>query len=154
MSLTDDYLLFPGSATVGEVLQSYRGHDADYWWLLVVNNDGKYSVCSFGSLLPYLTGRTDHIVHRIGDCVICGSVDPLLWQDTASLVVEVMADESLCRRRLTDLPLADLSVVDADDPDQRGYWWLHRAALVMQGGEIAGMHIQQMRGGVDSVPSF
>jgi hypothetical protein len=49
-----------------------------WWWLLTTEIEGAYYVCLFGSLLPYLTGRTAHIVHNIGDCAVCSGMDPLL----------------------------------------------------------------------------
>ncbi len=59
MPATGDYLHFPGSATVGEVLQAYVEREGQWWWLLIAETEGEFSVCSFGSLLPYLTGREE-----------------------------------------------------------------------------------------------
>ena len=60
-------LLMPPEANVEEVLRAYLKHKGQWWWLLVSEIEGTYRVCSFGSLLPYLTGRTPHIVHNIGE---------------------------------------------------------------------------------------
>jgi hypothetical protein len=152
MTLTKDYLHFPGSATVGEVLRSYVDREAQWWWLLVAETDGQFSVCSFGSLLPYLTRRTQHIVHNIGDCAICCGMDPLLWQETGTLVQEALADEAIRARRVADLPMAELAAVEAlgDDAPFFDRW----PAAVIKDGLLVGVYIVQVKGDLGGLPDF
>jgi len=90
MPTTEEYLHFPSSASVGDVLQAYVDRNAQWWWLLTTEIAGEHYVCSFGSLLPYLTGRTPHIVHNIGDCAVCSGIGPRLWRGTGALVEEAL----------------------------------------------------------------
>ena len=55
ITISKDYLHFPGSATIEYVLRTYLDRDAHWRWLLTTEIEGTYYVCSFGSLLPYLT---------------------------------------------------------------------------------------------------
>jgi len=153
VSLTTDHLHFPASATVGEVLQAYRDQGADWWWLLTTRRDGQYYVCSFGSLLPYLTGRTPHIVHRIGHCPICSGLDPLLWQDTSALVEEALADSDICARTLADLPMAELPTVDAGDADGTGPLW-GSVRAVLEHGVVTEIYVIQIKGDLGGMPGF
>jgi hypothetical protein len=162
MPMTEDYLHFPGSATVGEALQAYVAREGQWWWLLVAETEGEFSVCSFGSLLPYLTGRTEHIVHNIGDCAICCSMDPVLWQETGRLVQEALADAAACSRRVADLPLAALPVVETQGHDEAPLaWWgrrpAGRAVGVIKNGVLEGVDILQVKGdlgGMGGPPDF
>lgn len=159
MDITKEYLHFPGTATIGEVLQAYRDRKAKWDWLLVAETDGRFSVCSFGSLLPYLTGRTEHIVHKIGDCVICCSMDPVLWKDTDKLVREALADAQLRSRRVADLPMAELRTVEARrEGESSGAWRRRRSfsrvAGVTENGVLIGVDVQQYRGDSGGLPSF
>jgi hypothetical protein len=159
MSLCQDYLQFPASATIGEILRAYVERQAQWWWLLIRETAGQYSVCSFGSLLPYLTGRTEHIVHNIGDCAICCGIDPMLWQDTSALVEEALADTAICSRLLADLPIADLPTIEAGGMDEsaRGAWLVMnrlRACGVTENGMLCGVEILQYMGVPGGLPDF
>ena len=159
MSISEDYLEFPGSATIGQVLGAYIDRQAQWWWLLITEIEGEHKVCSFGSLLPYLTGRTPHIVHSIGDCPICCAMDPLLWSDTGTLVAEVLTDEAACSRRVSDLPMVDLPVIEAKTMEgTRIEFWLMeqglRACGVTEDGTLSGVYILQYRGVPGGLPDF
>jgi hypothetical protein len=121
--------------------------------------DGSYRVCSFGSLLPYLTDRTERIVHNIGDCALCSSMDPLVWRDTGWLVDEALADEVICFRRVADLPMAELPTVEAEDLDGGPAWrWLARHNLracgITENGALTAVEVLVMRGEPGDVPEF
>jgi hypothetical protein len=159
MDITKEYLHFPGTATIGEVLQAYRDRKAKWDWLLIVETSGQFSVCSFGSLLPYLTGRTEHIVHNIGDCVICHSMDPVLWKDTDRLVREALADRAIRSRCVADLPMAELKVVEAQrEGESRSEWYRRRSfsrvAGVTKDGVLIGVDVQRYRGDGGGMPDF
>lgn len=85
MAITKEFLHFPPDATIGEVLSAYRRRKAQWWWFLTTSVDDEYFVCTFSSLLPYLTGRTDHIVHRPGarPSDHRESAPPLAWRSVA-----------------------------------------------------------------------
>lgn len=159
MSITRDFLPFPGSATVNQVLCAFLDRDGQWWWLLVAERDDEHAVCSFGSLLPYLTGRTPHIVHNIGECAICSGMDPLLWQETGALVREALADEIICRRRVADLPMAALPVVDGERIDEdeivRTMVMSRTSACgVKKNGAWYGVFRFQVKGDLGGPPSF
>jgi len=159
MPMTKEYLHFPGSATVGEVLRAYVYRNAQWWWLLTTEIAGTYYVCSFGSLLPYLTGRTPHIVHNIGDCAVCSGIDPRLWRDTGAMVEEALADGATCSRLVADLPMAELPVVEATamEESEIGFWLMRqglRVCGVTQNGVLCGVTIAQTLGGLGGVPGF
>jgi hypothetical protein len=153
VSITEDYLHFDGSATIAKVLQAYLDREAHWWWLLTTEREGQYYVCSFGSLLPYLTGRTLHIVHNVGHCLVCSAMDPLLWQDTARLVEEALADAAVCARRVADLPMAELPTVDAQDAEELAMMW-GPARGVIEDDVISGVYIVQMKGELGGMPRF
>jgi hypothetical protein len=157
MSLSKDFLHFPGSATIEQVLRTYLDRHGDWWWLLTTEIGGEYRVCSFGSLLPYLTGRTPHIVHNIGDCAICSGMDPLLWCDTGALVEQALADATACSRLVSNLPLAELPVVTVEDLEglEGGYWLVMRggrALGVTENGVLSGIYIEQVKGDLGGLP--
>jgi len=158
MPISQDYLHFPGSVTIEEVLQAYLDRDGQWWWLLVTEREGENYICSFGSLLPYLTGRTPHIVHSIGDCAICSSMDPLLWSDTGVLVEEALADEGICRRLVSSLPMAELPVVDVQSMEESQIEIrlviAGNVCGVMKNGVLCGVHILQMKGDLGGLPDF
>jgi hypothetical protein len=159
MTITKDYLHFPGSATVEEVLRTYLDRQGQWWWLLISEIEGEYYVCSFGSFLPYLTGRTPHIVHNIGDCPVCSSIDPLLWRDTDALVEETLADAASCSRLVSDLPMARLPVIEAKDMEglQIEFWLARqglRAGGVTKNGLLCEVHILQVKGDLGGLPDF
>lgn len=148
------HLDFPCNTPVGDVLDTYRRQQGRWWWLLTTKVGDKFYVCSFGSLLPYLLGRTPHIVHNIGDCSLCGGMDPLLWRDTGALLEKALADESVCSRRLRDLPMAELPVIDGrsmetDEFDNWVFIWLRKQGLracgVVDGDEVYGVYVARMR---------
>lgn len=114
MPMSNDYLLFPGNVPVERVLKDYLDRQGQWWWLLIAEMGGAYSVCPFGSLLPYLTGRTPQIVHTIGDCALCSGLDPHFWRGTGALVEEALSDAAGCSRQLTDLPMEDLPIVETE----------------------------------------
>jgi hypothetical protein len=153
MSLDKDYLHFAPDATMEEVLRTYLDREAKWFWLLTTERDGRYYVCSFGSLLPYLTGRTPHIVHNIGDCPICCSMDPVLWQDTDVLVEEALQDKAICGRRVADLPMAELRTMDAKEYEETGIAFGSVVGLI-DDGVLCGLYIERMRGDVGGVPAF
>ncbi len=157
MHITKDYLHFPASATIEDVLRTYRDRDAHWWWLLTTEIEGAYYVCSFGSLLPYLTGRTPHIVHNIGDCPICSGIDPLLWQETDALVEEALADRTICSRLVSELPLAELPVVAVEETKEpRDIPWYigQRATGVIENGVLCGVGIIQFMSDLGRPPDF
>lgn len=159
MAITNDYLYFPGSATIGQVLQAYRERRAEWNWLLVAESGGQFSVCSFGSLLPYLTGCTEHIVHNIGDCAICCSMDAMLWKDTGRLVREALADKAVRARLVADLPMAELRVVEAKREDESPSDWYRRRSFgravgVTENGILIGVDVQRYRGDRGGLPDF
>jgi len=157
MPITKDYLHFPASATIEDVLRTYRERDAHWWWLLTTEIEGTYYVCSFGSLLPYLTGRTPHIVHNIGDCAICSGIDPLLWQETDALVAEALADGAIGSRLVSGLPLAELPVVaveETKDPWDISWYTGRRATGVLENGALCGVGINQVKGDLGGLPDF
>ena len=159
-----DYVFFPGSAALGEVLRAYQEKDGQYWWLLVSKRASGYVVCSFGSLLPYVTGRTTHIIHNIGDCVICSAMDPLLWSETGDLVGEALKDEVLCARLVSELPMAEMALVEAagesiEWADFHTLWVQagkgRRAAAVALNGVFSGVYVERMlKLDLDGLPDF
>jgi len=151
--MSKDYLHVSGSATVEQVLRACIDRQAQWWWLLITEVEGEYYVCSLGSLLPYLTGRTPHIVHSIGDCAVCSGMDPLLWRDTGALVEEALADVAACSRLVSDLPMARLPVIEAKELEepQIGLWLARqglRAGGVIEDGVLCGVHVLQTLGDV------
>ena len=159
MSISKDYLHFPGSAAIEEVLHAYVDRQCQWWWLLTTEMGGEYAVCSFGSLLPYLTGRTSHIVHSIGDCPVCSSVDPVLWRDTGALVEEVLADVAGRARLVSDLPMAELPIIEAETikGTRIGFWLMEqglRACGVAENGVLCGVYVLQYRGDPGGLPDF
>jgi hypothetical protein len=90
MSVTHDYLYLPGSTTVGRALRLYARRQCQVW-LLIAEVEGQHCICSYRSLLPYLTGRTPHIVHNIGDCTICSGMLSPTWPNTDVLIQEALA---------------------------------------------------------------
>jgi hypothetical protein len=108
-----DYLYFPASATVGQVLRACQEHRSPGSTLLLTRAEGAFAMCSLGSLLPYLTGRTPHIVHRHGECPICSALYPMVWRDTAALLTEALASVDVCSRLLSHLPLAGIPAIEA-----------------------------------------
>jgi hypothetical protein len=159
MSITKDYLHFPGDATIVQVLRTYLDRDAHWWWLLTTERHNEYYVCSFGSLLPYLTGRTPHIVHNIGDCPICSSMDEQLWKGTGSLVREALVRAAIRARRVADLPMAELPVVDVTEVEEseRTKWLFRHASRVcgvVEDGVLIAMYVARMRGHVAGMPDF
>jgi len=161
MPISQDHLHFPGSATIDQVLRAYLDHGAQWWWFLTTEREGQYFVCTFGSLLPYLTGRTPHVVHNIGDCPICSAMDPLLWQQTSGLVEEALADKAVCARRVADLPMAELPVVDVRDTKREDFYsWLWKQGKgtrvygVMEQGVLRGVHFEQELSLLGGLPDF
>ncbi len=159
MSISKDYLHFPGSATIEEVLRTYHDRQGQWWWLLITDVEGQYYVCSFGSLLPYLTGRTSHIVHNIGDCSVCSSMDPLLWSNSDALVEEVLADVASRSRLVSDLPMAELPIIEAKNMEetQIGFWLARRglrAVGLTKDGVLYGVYILQVKGDPGGLPDF
>ena len=159
MSLTADYLQFPGSATVGEVLRAYVDRECEWWWLLIAETEGGYKVCSFGSLLPYLTGRTPHSVHSIGECPVCTGLDPLLWRATGTLVEEALGNTAACSRLVSDLPMAQLPAIDDNSADEAriGFWLMGqrlRACAVTEKGVVCGVYVMQYMGVPGALPEF
>lgn len=139
-----DYLYFPASTTVGQALQACQAQDVPGPSLLVTQVEGAYRICSLGSLLPYLTGRTPHIVHGHGDCPICSGLIPPQWQDTAALLAEAFADADACSRLLPDLPLAGIPRIEATRLAEEGIAAQlaglgFRACAVTQDGVLCGV---------------
>jgi hypothetical protein len=159
VSLTEDYLHFAGHATIAQVLRIYAERQAQWWWLLVAEIEGAHYVCSFGSLLPYLTGRTAHIVHNIGDCAICSSMDPLLWKQTGALVEQALADDAACARLVSSLPMAELLTVETSElaGARVGSWALRQGKRVcglLRDGALSGMYVARTRGEPSGMPGF
>lgn len=139
--MRNDFIYVSASGLIGDVLQAYIDHKAQYWWLLIAAKNQQYYVCSFGSLLPYLTGRTDHIVHSIGDCVICSGLDPLLWQNTDRLIEEALASQTIRSRLVAELPLANIRET--------------AVSLFWQDGNLIGIDYPQIKSGLlPDMPSF
>lgn len=156
MPITKKFLHFPPDATVSEVLRAYHRRDAQWWWFLTTKIENEYFVCTFGSLLPYLTGRTDHIVHRPGACAICSGLDPVLWRDTDRLVREALRWRRIYRRKVSSLPMAPLLVRDVekvdppprDDPEIMRWleWVSKRTRGVTEDGVLVGVNFVQEMG--------
>lgn len=155
--LKKDYLRFPESATVGQALRTCQERRSQWWWLLVTEIEGAYRVCSLGSLLPYLTGRTSHIVHRLGDCAFCSGLDPLLWRDSGALLKEALADEKICSRLLSELPLAELPAVEVEDIAQLNVSLVghgSQGCAVTQNGVLRGVYVPQEMKALGGPPDF
>jgi hypothetical protein len=156
--LSKNYIFFPSETTIEEVLSAYLQRDAAWFWYLVTERNDGYKVCSFGSLLPYLTGRTQHIVHTPGDCPICTGMDPVLWQDTDTLVEEALATKHIRQRLISSLPMADFEVVDIHGLDESQI----EIVFILEGnffgitykGEFQGFYEVRMRNGFDLEPSI
>jgi hypothetical protein len=148
MDISKDYLHFSSSATIGEVLRAYLDRQGQWWWLLTTEMEGQYFVCSFGSLLPYLTGRTTHIVHSIGHCPVCSSMDPVVWRDTGALVEEALADQATCSRLVSDLPMAELPVAEAENVNR------FQASGVIENGVFCGVYVPLYMGVPGGPPDF
>lgn len=155
------FVLLAASATVEVALHAWAEREGVWFWLLVVHGPAGYRVCSFGSLLPYLTGRTPHIVHVIGDCPICGALDPVLWRDTGQLAQAALADPAICARPLAELPLADLPVIEVE-PGSDWQWDYRllrpgmRVVGLLENGALRRVHVDPMRDalGLPGVPEF
>ena len=158
MSITQDFIHMQGNATIDEVLGAYLDRDGQWQWLLVVEEKSKYFVCTFGSLLPYLVGKTPHIVHHVGECVICSAMDPLFWSETNLLVESVIEDQKIGEQLVSELPLAELPIVD--DPNKEldiiktMMMQKARACGIRTGGVMSGVYILQFRGSFDKPPQF
>ena len=154
-----EHIFVSGGTAVGNVLQAYKARAGQWWWLLVVELDGYYATCSFGSLLPYLAGKTSHIVHNIGDCAVCSGMNPLLWSDTETLVGQVLNNKAITSRLVSELPLKELPVIDLGrvDMDNREYWgpWFASSARgYTENGAFLGVVVDRMRGELDDIPEF
>jgi hypothetical protein len=159
MPISNDTMHFSGSATMEEVLRTYVDRQCQWWWLLTTEREGEFYVCSFGSLLPYLTGRTPHIVHSIGDCPVCSGMDLLLWSNTDALVEEALADVATCSRSVSDLPMAELPIVEDEEMEGSdiGFWLMRqglRACGVTNNGVLCGVYILQVMGDLGGLPDF
>jgi len=158
MTLSQDFINKPGRATIEEVLRGYLDQDADWWWMLVAETEGEFLICTFGSLLPYLVGKTPHIVHSIGDCALCTAMEPLFWTETGRLVEKVLADQKVSSRLVSELPMAELPVVD--DPQQEfeimQTMMMQKASAcgVRTGGVLSGVYILQTKGDLSEPPQF
>ena len=156
-NVSTPHILLPSDATVGDAVRSFAHRKGQWWWVLVVQNGEQYGICSYGSLLPYLTGRTPHIVHNVGDCAICSGMDPLLWQKTDSLVDEVMVDKSICARRLSELPVASLRIVAAEQIDENRLFVTlgHLGPVVglTLDGILTGVYVERTRD-LGGIPAF
>jgi hypothetical protein len=157
--LGKDCVHLPAGTTVGQALRAFQERQSQWWWLLVTEFEGEYRVCSLGSLLPYLTGRTSHIVHRIGDCVICSGLDPLLWRDSGALLKEALADRDTCSRLLSDLPMAELPAIEHEGLTEGvlSFWLMRRgsrACAVTENGVLRGVYIEQELKAPGGPPDF
>jgi hypothetical protein len=150
-----DYLQFPEGATVGQVLLACQQGSCQGSTLLMTFIEEQYRICTLGSLLPYLLGRTPHIVHRHGECPVCTGLDPLIWRDTTALLQQALADGDVCSRTLPDLPLAAIPMIEAGKLQEAGTAARlaglgFRACAVTENGLLRGVHIIQQtmtRGG-------
>ena len=150
MTLFKDFLHFPGNASIAEPLQVYQDKPCQWFWLLLIESNGSFKVCSFGSLLPYITGRMPDIAHNIGDCPICSGMDPLLFAETDALVAEALADPAIRSLLLRELPAADCPIIAKEDMEIAGSeaWLLSmssRVCAVTTGGNLSDVSYQQMR---------
>jgi len=159
VSLRTDFLYFPEQATVGQALQACEEQHTPGASLLVTRVEGAYRICSLGSLLPYLTGHTPHIVHRLGECPICSGLDRHLWQDTAALLSEARADAQVRERLLSDLPLAQIPVLEARRLAEPGIAAKlaeigFRACAVTEDGVLCGIYLVPETKTLGGLPSF
>ena len=159
MTISRDFVHCEGSATIGDALRAYLDQDGQWWWLLIAEIEGECFVCSFGSLLQYLTGRTPHILHTIGDSAICSGIDPLLWANADALVKDVLADATVCSRTVSGLPMAALPIVEAEKAEGHpiGSWPMgkgERACGVTENGVLSGVYIPQTRDAPAGLPGF
>jgi hypothetical protein len=144
------HLFFPGSITVGEILRAYaplqKAPHGD-WVLLVVQVGEEFRVGSFSSLLPYLTGRTPHVVHDVGACH-CGGLN----YSMPELLQEALSTSKICARRAADLPLLNLPTVERDAMTKQAFkeWVRQRAPApcgVTENGVFYGLDLSPYRGG-------
>jgi hypothetical protein len=80
-------------------------------------------------------------------------MDPLLWQDTDTLIEEALGHKAICARRVADLPMAELPTMDAGEYDETGIAFGSVVGLI-EGGVLSGFYIDRMRGDVGGVPAF
>ena len=145
------HLFFPGRATVGEILRAYQPQQKQpdgFWLLLVVWAGGEFHVGSFSSLLPYLTGRTPHVVHDVGECK-CGRQGMYRWEE---LLNEALSNPAVCARPASDLPLLKLPTVERDRMTSKEFdaWVQSRAPApcgVTENGVFYGLDLSPYRGG-------
>jgi hypothetical protein len=158
MPITEDFIQTHGNATIEEILQIYADRAGQWWWLLVTEVEGEHYVCSFGSLLPYLAGKTPHIVHQIGECAICMGMDPIFWTATDLLLKSVMEDRKMGRRQVSDLPMAELPVIDSPsaETDIVKTMMMAKASAcgVRTDGVLRGVYIIQVKGNLGEAPQF
>ena len=158
MPITKDFIQTSGSATVKQILQIYSDRDGQWWWLLVAEVEDKHYVCSFGSLLPYLAGKTPHIVHQIGECAICTGIDPIFWTETNLLLKSVMEDKKMGRLQVSDLPMVELPVIDnpSEESDIAETMMMQKANAcgVRTDGVLRGVYIVQVKGNLGEPPQF
>jgi len=158
MPITKDFIQTHGNATIEEMLQIYSDREGQWWWLLVAEVEGEHFVCSFGSLLPYLAGKTPHIVHQIGECALCMGMDPIFWTETNLLLKSVMENKKMGRRRVSDLPLAVLPVVDnpSEESDIMKTIMVEEASAcgVRTDGVLRGVYVIQVKGNLGESPQY
>jgi len=158
MPITKDFIQTHSSATIEEILQIYAEREGQWWWLLVAEVAGEHYVCSFGSLLPYLAGKTPHIVHQIGECALCMGMDPIFWTETNLLLKSVMEDQQMGQRPVSDLPLAVLPMVDNPSEESEIVETMLRgeanACGVRDDGVLRGVYIIQVKGNLGEAPQF
>lgn len=159
LPLLTGFLLLPDSATVGQALRACEERRLGGSWLLVTEAGSAHRVCSLGSLLLYLTGRTPHIVHRLGDCAICSGVFAQVRSQTAALLQEAQADPAICSRLLAELPMAELPDVEVGNlaEDEIHHFltkspW--RTCAVTQNGRFLGVYIRDQVMAPGGLPDF
>jgi hypothetical protein len=115
------------------------------------------------SACAWLHARTDNIgsvpVAGGGKSAICSAIDPDLWTETDLLVVEALADPAICERLVSDLPMADLPVVDRVTTAESQI----PLEVMMQGsrvcglrekGVLSGVQVEQLKGDLAGLPGF
>ena len=158
MPITKDFIQARGSDTIEKIIQIFADREGQWWWLLVAEVAGQHYVCSFGSLLPYLAGKTPHIVHQIGECALCMGVDPIFWTETNLLLKSVLEDQQMGQRKVSDLPLAKLPVVDNPSEEAEIVESMRmgkaNACGVREAGVLRYVYVVQVKGNLGGAPHF
>ena len=98
-------------------------------------------------------------MYNIGDCGLCSGMGLVLWRDTGALVEEARADGATCSRLVSDLPMAELPIVEGETMKGRaiGLWIRKlgsRVCGITKKGSLRRMYVERMRGDSGGLPDF